>query len=135
MLLAIKGVGLIHKLTIILVLCVCGLVSATYAYIGTASLHDPTSPPNTTSLNTHKGNFQINAIFTNKDPTKNSVVIDGRTLVVGDKIAGATILTIMQNEVRLKDNHGEFTISMPYLAIKTPITKTNDKKNRAPTKQ
>lgn len=102
------------------------LTSAAYA---SSPLRDPTKPPGVTSYETSGGNIRIDAIFFNKDNNGiSTVIIGGRKFVVGDKIMDATIIEIKPREIKLKDDNGEYTVTMPHSTIKSPTTKTNKKK-------
>jgi len=100
--------------------------------------HDPTQPllvaqdqtSNQTGNNPY--DFKIDFIIINKNSSVAS--INGQRLQVGDKIDNVTIVAIDSQGVRVKDNIGEFTISLPYSNMKTPtnnISKDNGKNDNA----
>ena len=93
------------------------------------TLHDPTQPPGTTSLQTFTGGeLQIEAIFFNKDSNNSFVIIEGNRFTIGDEVMGATIIKIDPYAIKLKDDNGEFTVTIPYSQIKTLTTTKNKKK-------
>lgn len=94
--------------------------------IAASTLRDPTQPPGANPAQTFipsVGKLQIEAIFFNKEK-KNSFVIEGKKLAVGDEIMGATIIKIEPHVVTLKDDNGEFTITMPAAQIKSLTKKS-----------
>lgn len=116
-----------YKLIFILTLCCYSLVSAAYA--DTPPMRDPTQPPGVTFHGIPQSNIQVDAIFISKDGLICTVIIGGHSFTVGDKVAGATIVAIKANEITLKDDRGEFTVSMAYSTVKSSTTKNKDKKN------
>lgn len=127
------GIGSMYKickLTIVLILGLFGLFLNAFAE---NTLRDPTQPPFINTLATDaktatatENEIKIDAIFSGKKHS--SVIIGNHTYTVGDKILDATILTIDSHGIKLKDEDGEFEVTMPYSAVKSPIT-TNKKKN------
>jgi hypothetical protein len=92
-------------------------------------MRDPTQPPGVTFHGISQSNIRVDAIFISKDGLVCTVVIGGRSFTVGDKVAGTTIVAIKANEITLKDDRGEFTVSMAYSTVKSPTTKNKDKKD------
>ena len=91
------------------------------------AVRDPTQPPGANPAQTFTatpGKLQIEAIFFSKDGKNSFIIIEGKKLAVGDEIMGATIIKIEPHVVTLKDDNGEFTITMPAAQIKS-LTKKN----------
>jgi hypothetical protein len=92
-------------------------------------MRDPTQPPGIAFRSASLSNLQVDAIFISKDGLVSTVIIGGYSFTVGDKVAGAIIVAIKANEIMLKDDRGEFTVSMAYSTVKSPTTKNKDKRN------
>lgn len=116
-----------RKLILFSTLCCYGFISVAYA--ATPPMRDPTQPPGIAFRSISQSNLQVDAIFISKDGFVSAVIIGGHSFTVGDKVAGATIVAIKSNEITLKDDRGEFTVSMAYSTVKSPATKNKDKKN------
>ena len=92
-------------------------------HIAAGALHDPTQPPGMgykydETLNpASMYNYRIDGIFIGKD--KKMAIINGQRVSVGDKIFNINVIDIDKNSVRLKDENGEFVISMNNAVIKT----------------
>jgi hypothetical protein len=108
-------------------LCCYGFILTVYA--ATPPMRDPTQPSGVTFHSISQSNLQVDAIFISKDGLVSTVVIEGHSFTIGDKVAGATIVAIKANEITLKDERGEFTVSMAYSTVKSPTTKNKDKKD------
>ncbi len=127
------GIGSMYKIRKLTIVLILGLLSLFLNAFAENTLRDPTQPPfiNTLAANTEtspatENEIKIDGIFSGKKHS--SVIIGNRTYAVGDKILGATILAINSHGIKLKDEDGEFEVTMPYSAVKSPIT-TNKKKN------
>jgi hypothetical protein len=100
--------------------------------------HDPTQPlplpgitQSQTSLKQTENNpydLKIDLIIINKNSRVAS--INGQRLQVGDKIDNVTVVAIDSQSVRMKDNIGEFTISLPYSNMKTPANNISKDKGK-----
>jgi hypothetical protein len=108
----------------ILIIGICIFISDAYANV----LRDPTKPPNIASQEVSGSELHIDAIFFNKNGINSSVIIGGHRFMVGDKVKAATIIEIKPNEIKLKEDNGEFTVTMSNSNIKSPTIKTNKKK-------
>jgi len=92
------------------------------------ALHDPTQPPGMSGLldqTLNPGsmyNLHIDAIFLGHN--KKISIINGQRVSVGDKIFNIDVVDIYKNSVRLKDENGEFIISMINSVTKTPAKNT-----------
>ncbi len=53
-------------------------------------------------------------------PSRSVATIDGRTVRVGDSVAGARVVAIDLHRVRLRDAQGEFTLSLSSPPVKGP---------------
>lgn len=89
---------------------------------------DPTKPAEVSAQVTSMGDFEIDAILIKKNNINNVVIIKGNSFMVGDLVAGAKIIAINQNNIKLRDNNGDFMVAMPYLTVKTVTAKTYNKK-------
>lgn len=107
----------------IIALCVLILIPLQYALGDNLNnLHDPTRPANAlTPIKKSAGNLKVDAIFLGKE--KNTVIIGGQALTIGDIIMGAKIVAIKPDCLILADNKGEFTVKTTQIDIKSPSKK------------
>ena len=96
-------------------------------------LDDPMRPPTEISKttgsdkgvkkSTRYGNgFQLSAIRITKD--KRSATVNGKSVSVGERIAGARVLSIQASSVTLQKNGKTHTINLLPLSIKKPVEAT-----------
>lgn len=86
-------------------------------------LRDPTQPQLYKDIATVPINSEIkvDAIFTNKD--HKTALIEGNIFTIGDTILDSTIIAIDSHSIRLKNEQGEFEVTMPYSNVKSSIIK------------
>lgn len=113
-----------RKVALLILSLLMGLVvvQGTYAQ---AALRDPTQPPGSSvKILVSGGDIKIQAIFYNK--TKPSIIVDNKYYYEGDALSGAIIVKIGQDDVVLRGEGGEMTVSM-YPSIREPVPETEKK--------
>lgn len=87
-----------------------------------SSLRDPTQPQSPKNTTTVKPNneLRIDAILSGKN--RKMVIIENNLFTVGDRILNYTITSIDSYAIKLKSEHDEFEVAMPYSNIKSPTT-------------
>lgn len=88
------------------------------------ALEDPTRPPTATSSSIHVNNksergprWTLHSTLVSSD--RRTAVINNRVVSLGDRINGATVVSIQPSEVRLRDKNREVTLMMLKKNIKS----------------
>jgi MSHA biogenesis protein MshK len=113
-----------------------------------AAMEDPTRPPSLSGGKAvagvrHKPRPRWRLSSTLISPQRRSAVIDGRVVVRGDRINGATVISIESGAVRLRAKGREFTLLLLEKEIKSlsrvqtsalnaPVAKTAGVEKRGP---
>ena len=108
-----------------LALIFSGLLIAIMATSVTAALDDPTRPPGNAAskaasrqVENQTRRWELSSTLVS--PGRRTAVLNGYVVSVGDRIAGATVLAIEPNRVRIKDRGREVTLVMLNQQVKTP---------------
>ncbi|MCK4870651.1 MAG: hypothetical protein KAS93_06040 [Gammaproteobacteria bacterium] len=91
--------------------CVTLLVLIVFSCVAWAAFHDPTRPPNVTALAGVLGaDLSIQGVVI--EGSKKQVLVGGKYLNIGDEIAGAKIIAINHDGIKLQTRSGVISVSL-----------------------
>lgn len=93
------------------------IISLLYSQLSLAVfLRDPTRPPNALGISS---GLRVDAVLISSH--RKMILIDGRYLTIGDKLAGGRIIDIERGAVHLQGQGGKFTIPILSHDIKQSV--------------